>query len=291
MIEAEHNVPLAEYTSYKIGGIARDVYFPENADELGDILALLTRNKTPFFMLAGGSNVLIGDGFWDGAVIIMTRMDSQTAAEDHLTAGAGLSSTRAAEIALDHGKSGLEFLYKLPGTIGGALAGNARFADINVSDVLLAVTAVHPEKGIRRIEASELDFAYKKNSLIADGWYICEMELGWQDGDKTAIRARMDETDRFRNERHHFDHPSCGCIFKNDHAKNLQAGRLIDSLGLKGMRIGGAEIANFHANFIVNTDNATAKDVLTLIEKVENIIEEKTGNRLEREVKLFGSFD
>ena len=291
MILAEHNMSLAEYTSYKIGGNARDVYFPSNADELLEVLEHLVESKTPFFMLAGGSNVLVGDAFFDGAVIIMTRMDSFTMHEDHLVCGAGLSSTRAAEIALESGKSGLEFLYKLPGTVGGGLAGNARFSDVNVSDVLLSVTAVHPEHGKRVFDQSTLDFAYKKNSLTLGGWYICELTLSWLDGDKVAIESRMDEIDTFRKERHHFDHPSCGCIFKNDHARNIQVGRLIDSLALKGTRVGGAEIADFHANFIVNTGNATARDVLDLIEKVERIVMEEKGLTLEREVKLYGNFE
>lgn len=290
MIRPERDIPIAQYTSYNIGGIAREVYFPADSSEMLDIFESLKKKKTPYYILGGGTNVLVGDGYWDGAVILTTRMNSFETQSDRLNSGAGLFSSQAAEIALDNTKTGLEFLYKLPGTIGGALAGNARFDDKNISDTLISLTAVHPERGIRLFKADEIDFSYKHNRITGEGWYICELSLAWKDGDSISIRQRMDEIERFRKESHHFDFPSSGCIFKNDHEKKIQAGSLLDSLGLKGLTVGGAEIAGFHANFIVNNGSATARDVLKLIEKIESIVLEKTGITLEREVRLFGNF-
>lgn len=291
MITPEHDIRLADYTYYKIGGTARDVYFPESCGDFHDAVTALERDTVPYFILGGGTNVLVGDGYWDGAVIVTTRMNQTIVSDDRLVCGAGLLSSDTAEIALEHGKSGLEFLYKLPGTVGGAIAGNARFDDTNISDVLIALTAVHPAHGMRRFEAADLEFAYKYNRIAREGWYICEAEMAWRDGDRASIRERMDRIGSFRNDSHHFDYPSCGCIFKNDHAANIQAGRLLDSLGLKGMREGGAEVAPFHANFIINTGGASARDVLTLIERIEGIVREKTGIVLEREVRTCGNFD
>jgi UDP-N-acetylmuramate dehydrogenase len=290
MKEPLRSVSLALYTTYRIGGVAREAYFPETAEELQEILVSLRENRTEWFVLGGGSNVLVGDCFWDGAVIVTTRMDSWTAEPDHLICGAGLGSSRVAEIARDRGKTGLEFLYRLPGTIGGALAGNARYDYRNVSDALISVIAVHPDAGMRTFPKDEITFSYKRTSLAGEGWIICELALAWSDGDPASIANRMAEIERKRTESGHFSRPSCGCVFKNDYTLNVQAGRLIDSLGLKGLSEGGAKVADFHANFIVNTGNATARDVLALIERIEGIVKEKTGIALEREVRLAGKF-
>jgi UDP-N-acetylmuramate dehydrogenase len=217
-------------------------------------------------------------------------MDRWRAEPDRLVCGAGLPSSQVAELARDHGKTGLEFLYRLPGTIGGALAGNARYDFRNVSDPLLSLAAVHPEEGIRTFHKEDIEFAYKHASITAGGWIICELAFGWSDGDPETIARRMTEIERARTESGQFASPSCGCVFKNDYTRNIQAGRLIDSLGLKGLSEGGAKVADFHANFIVNTGNATARDVLALIEQIEWIVKEKTGIELEREVRLAGKF-
>ena len=290
MIESEKNVSISQYTQYKIGGIAREAYFPKDSGELIELLDRLKSSGTAYYILGGGSNVLVGDGFFDGAAILMIRMNDYKPLADRIECGAGIKSSDVAEIALDHSKSGLEFLYLLPGTVGGALAGNARYDNVNISEILIELTAVHPEEGLRIFSVSNIAFDYKFNSLSSDGWLFCEAALEWKDGNRNAIRQRMNEIEANRSESKHFELPSCGCIFKNDYKRNIQAGKLIDSLGLKGMTVGGAQVAPFHANFIVNTGNATAKDVMELIEKLEKTIIEKTGITLEREVRILGTF-
>jgi len=289
MIQSEKNLPIAPYTHYNIGGTAREVYFPADASDLLELFGEFTKNGTDYYILGGGSNVLVGDGYFDGAVIITTRMNHFEPFQDHITCGAGLQSSRIAEIALEHSKTGLEFLYLLPGTIGGALAGNARYDNKDVSDILISLIAVHPEKGITTYTAEEIDFEYKFSSISKEGWLICEVSLTWSDGDPAIIKESMDDIQKNRTQSKQFDLPSCGCIFKNDYRNNIQAGRLIESLGLKGLAVGGAQVAPFHANFIVNTGNATARDVLELIEQLENIVFEKTGIKLEREVQILGT--
>ena len=290
MIQSEKNLSIAPYTHYKIGGIAREVYFPADASELLELLRECTKNVTDFYILGGGSNVLVGDGYFDGAVIITTRMNHFEPLQDHITCGAGLQTSKIAEIALEHTKTGLEFLYLLPGTIGGALAGNARYDNKDVSDVLLRLVAVHPEKGITTYTVEEIDFEYKFSSISREGWLICEVSLTWADGDPAIIKKSMDDIQKNRTRSKQFDLPSCGCIFKNDYRNNIQAGRLIESLGLKGFTVGGAQVAPFHANFIINTGNATARDVIELIEQLEKIVFEKSGIKLEREVQILGTF-
>ncbi len=290
MIEPQRNVSIAPFTHYRIGGTAREMYFPETPAELHVILTRLRENREEYFVLGGGSNVLAGDGFWDGAVVVTTRLDRYETADGHLTCGAGLPSSRVAEIARDHARTGLEFLYLLPGSIGGALAGNARYDSRNVSDPLVSLVAVHPERGIRAFRRDEMEFAYKYTSIKPEGWIIAELTLAWSEGDPEEISRRMTAIERARTSGRHFDFPSCGCVFKNDHARNVQAGRLLDSLGMKGLSEGGARVADYHANFIINTGNATARDVLTLIERIERIVRERTGIELEREVQLVGKF-
>ncbi len=290
MITPKRNIPIAPYTNYNIGGVAREVYFPKNADELLDVFGYIKEKNLNYYLLGGGSNVLVGDGYFDGVVIITTKMAWKEPYNDHILCGAGLQSSEIAETALKYGKTGLEFLYLLPGSIGGALAGNARYDYTNVSSVLISLLAIHPEYGTRAFNSNEINFAYKFSSITRDGWYITDAALRWSDGNKIEIKKRMDEIERKRNDTHHFDYPSCGCIFKNDYDRNIRAGQLIDSLGLKGKRVGGAQIAPFHANFIINTGGATARDVLTLIEIIDKTLKEKAGVSLKREVRFAGIF-
>jgi UDP-N-acetylmuramate dehydrogenase len=290
MIARKRNVPIAPYTSYKIGGVAREVYFPENEEELFSVLSAFRNEKTPYYILGGGSNLLVGDDYWDGAVVMTAGMTGWDAKPDCLVCSAGLPSSKVAEIALEHSRTGLEFLYLLPGSIGGALAGNARYDYKNISDVLVSLKAVHPQMGIRKFSADEIHFSYKNTSITKEGWIIASLTLGWSEGSPAEISRRMEEIRNSRITGHHFEYPSCGCVFKNDYTHNVQAGRLLDSLGLKGMTVGGAKVADFHANFIINTGNASARDVLTLIEKIECIVLERTGIVLEREVRLVGKF-
>lgn len=290
MIQSLKNVSLAEYTYYRIGGIAREVYFPERTSEMLELVQMLISNGSDYFIIGGGTNVLVGDGYWDGAVIITTHMNSFEATNQHLVCGSGIETSKIAEIALDYTKTGLEFLYKLPGSIGGALAGNARFDNKSISDILISVLAVHPQLGTKRFKTSEMNITYKRTGIIHEGWIICELSLSWKNGDTDTVRKRMEEIERFRTENHHFDFPSCGCVFKNDHKNNIQAGRLIDSLGLKGLSVGDARVSPYHANFIINTGNATARDVLELIRKVEQTVLEKTGITLILEVRTYGNF-
>ena len=290
MNQPQKDIPLAHYTHYKIGGVAREVYFPRETSEVLELVQALRSNGTNYFVLGGGSNVLIGDSYWDGAVIITTEMNHFDIHPDKIICGAGLTTSRVAEVALEHAKTGLEFLFLLPGSIGGALAGNARYNYKSISDVLISTLAVHQKRGMKRFKARDIEFAYKHNPLVQEEWIICELTLEWKDNNPTAIQKRMNDIKQYRIHNHHFDYPSCGCIFKNDYKKNIQAGRLVDSLGLKGLTVGGAQVAPFHANFIINTGNATARDVLKLIEQVERTVFEKTGITLEREIRLFGTF-
>ncbi|MFC1490064.1 UDP-N-acetylmuramate dehydrogenase [Candidatus Latescibacterota bacterium] len=290
MIQSEKNVLIAPYTHYKIGGIAREAYFPVDSVELLELFNMFSESGTDYYILGGGSNVLVGDGYFDGAAILTINMNKSKQFSNHIECGAGMKSSKIAEIALEESKTGLEFLYLLPGTIGGALAGNARYDNNNISEVLINLVAVHPEKGLKKFKAEDIVFKYKFNSLSNEGWLFCEASLKWEDGDNSAIKKRMADIDSNRSNSKHFELPSCGCIFKNDYKNNIRVGELIDSLGLKGLSIGGAQVANFHANFIVNTGNATSSDVLELIELLEKTVFEKTGNNLEREVRMLGSF-
>ncbi|MBN1294441.1 MAG: UDP-N-acetylmuramate dehydrogenase [Candidatus Latescibacteria bacterium] len=290
MIQPQKNISIAQYTNYKIGGVARDVYFPKNTMELYETFVAIRKANTPFYILGGGSNVLVGDGYWDGAVIITTGMNPYKTFGDCIMCGAGLETSRVAEIALENGKTGLEFLYLLPGSIGGALAMNARYDMINISDVLIDFTAVHPEKGIKIFNKDEAGFAYKINSVAADGWYITEMSLRWENGNIETIRNRMDSIREKRDQGGHFEFPSCGCIFKNDYERNIQVGRLLDEMGFKGYTHGGSQVSNNHANFINNMNNATARDVLSIIEHIEHEVKTQKGIELQREVRLLGTF-
>ena len=290
MIQPLNNIPIASYTYYNIGGPARELYFPHDAAELSEALERINNQNIPWYLLGGGSNVLVGDGFWDGAVIITTEMNGYEVFGDRITCGAGLESSKVSEIAFENDKTGLEFLYQLPGSIGGALAMNARYDMRSLSDAFESLVAVHPTDGMKTFGKNDVEFKYKQNSLISGGWILCDITLLWSDGISSEIRLHMDAIEEKRAIDHHFDSPSCGCIFKNDHERNIQAGKLLDELGFKGFGIGGAQVSEHHANFIINKGNATASDVLSIIEHIEGVVKEKKGIDLKREVRLVGAF-
>ncbi len=171
--------------------IAREGDFPENTSELLDVLQTLVAASTPYYILGGGTNVIVGDGYWDGAVIITTNMSILVVCDNYLTCGTGLPSSRVAEIAFDHSKTGLEFLYLLPGSIGGALSGNARYANKNVSDVFISTLAVHPDKGMKRFRKNEIKFAYKYTNIVEESWIVSELSLAWKDGSTDSIRKKV----------------------------------------------------------------------------------------------------
>jgi UDP-N-acetylmuramate dehydrogenase len=285
--------PLAPRTSFRLGGPA-DIYAaPLDAEDAEALIAHARAAGTPLFPLGGGTNVLVSDSGFRGVVMDTRSFRDLRPSPAGLYAGAGLPAEalclRARELSL----SGVEFLSGLPGTVGGAVFMNARCYDREIADVLARVDVLWRGK-VLSLDAAGLPFSYKASPFQPGGEYSGALVLGAEialaPGEGAAIGRRMEELARDREAKGHYRYPCAGSIFKNERSFGKPTGAILDGLGLKGRRIGGAAIADFHANIIVNLGGATAADVLALVELAERRALEELGLRLEREVVLVGDF-
>jgi UDP-N-acetylmuramate dehydrogenase len=291
MLQIQKQMPLAELTTYKIGGPARFVLQPTSTEEVRESFRWISDNKVPYFILGGGSNVLCGDGPWEGAVLHTPGL-SWISQDDHsITVGGGVKSWDLGSYLLGKGLSGLEFLYGLPGTIGGAVTMNARAYGQEIADTLFEATAVSKRGEIRTFHLSEMDYHYKHSILQGGNWVCTAIRFRLRPGDSREIDTKMMANYEDRLHKHQYSHPSAGCVFKNCYDQGQSIGRIIDEAGLKGERLGGACISEDHANFILNRNGATAKEIRGLIAKVQADVQEKKGFRPECEIIFCGNFD
>jgi UDP-N-acetylmuramate dehydrogenase len=286
----EHDLPLAPHTSYRIGGPAELALCPRDPGELARAVALLARHAVPFVALGGGSNVLVADRGVRGVVVLTAALRRIEVQGDSLWVGAGVSSHEVAQAAQRAALSGAEFLAWLPGSVGGACFMNARAYGGEVSQHLRAALLVTRDGSLHERALGEGDFGYKRSPFQDSGELVAEARFDLRPGERAAIQARMDFIGEERRAKHELDHPSCGCVFKNDRAIGIPSGALIERCGLKGFRIGDAQVSPHHANFVLNLGRASAREVRAVIEHVQRTVEAQTGHRLELEVQLLGDW-
>jgi len=281
---------MSAHTSFRIGGPA-DLYLAcRSVAEVSSIVAACKNESLPFFLLGGGTNILVADRGIRGAVVDLNTLKGCEVDGTLLSARCGTPISDVAELARERGLSGLEFAYSLPGSLGGAVWMNARCYDRQISDVLEYVEFLDEQGVVRRESITLSQWAYKVSPFQAGGRVILSAGMRLVPGDRAAITALMEEHRADRERKGHFLYPCAGSVFKNNRDFGAPTGKIIDTLGLKGRRIGGAQIAPFHGNIIINTDNATAADVRTLIRVIEDEVEKRLGFRLEREVLLVGEW-
>ena len=277
---------LSSLTTYNVGGSVDKLYTPNNIDELSDIVTELNETETDYFVIGGGSNLLISDNGIRVPVLLMT--DCNTDLECHcldISSGASVKLWDLVQFAIDRGISGLEELIGIPGTLGGALRMNAGAYCNEISRYLTTVQVMDDNGAVCSIPKSELGFSYRTAPGL-EGKIIVGAEFRFLRFDVDKAKATAEEIWNLRQSRHPLEFPSAGSVFKK-HPQG-PAGKFIEEAGLKGLRIGDAEISTKHANFIVNKGNARAIEVLALMRKAENIVREKFGISLELEQKLIG---
>jgi len=285
--------PLAPRTSFRIGGKADILAAPADSDDAGAVVRAAAAEGLPLALLGGGSNVLVADSGVRGVVLDTGSLRAMRPAGAGIYAEGGCPVSAVCSLALELGLSGAEFLAGLPGSVGGAVHMNARCYDSEMADVLARIDVLRGGE-VLSLDASVLSFGYKSSPFREGGAYAGALVLGAEfrlsPGDPAAIRRRMDELVRAREAKGHYRFPCAGSVFKNDRSFGKPTGALLDGLGLKGTRIGGAAVSDFHANIIVNLGGAKATDVLALIELAERRALDELGLRLEREVVLMGEF-
>lgn len=279
--------PMSRQTTFAIGGPADCLIFPAGLEEVQKVLALVEEYDLPLTVLGNGSNVLVKDGGVRGVVLKFNGpMSSMHLEGQHIIVSAGAHLKDVSEFAAEHGLTGLEFACGIPGSMGGAIFMNAGAYDGETRNVAYAVRAVDRCGKIKVYRAEELELSYRHSIFQSNGELICEVELALQPGDRKAIREKMADFTKRRENKQPLELPSAGSTFKRP--QGFFAGTLIDQAGLKGLTVGGARVSEKHAGFVVNFDHATAADVQGLIAEVQRRVFEKHGVKLFPEVRMVG---
>ena len=282
------NEPMSRHTMYHIGGPARFYVRVGSVGALRRLVEECEATGTPWIAVGRGSNLLVADEGFNGVVITLGR-DFRTCRFDEdaqrFCVGAGVSLSSVVQDAFHRSLAGLEFEVGTPGTVGGALRMNAGSRTEWIGSRVASVTTYSVEDGLIRRNGSEIEWGYRESSFTPEE-VILECELSVEPADPFYIRAKMEGSLARRRKTQPLSYPSCGSVFKNPEGKS--AGALIEGAGLKGETIGGAQVSELHANFIVNIGNASARDVMELIELAQRKVEETYGIELQPEVRFLG---
>ena len=279
------NEPMASHTSFKVGGPCPIMVFPKSNEDIKAFVLACKEENLRYFILGNGSNILVVDKGFPGVVIALgTDFSEVLVNETSITAQAGASLAKVCKTALANSLTGLEFAFGIPGTVGGAVYMNAGAYGGEMVQVVTAVTCLTPEGEIVRYTVENLGLGYRTSRFKTSKEIILSVEISLQDGNKEEIKAKMDELMERRKSRQPLEYPSAGSTFKRP--EGTFAGLVIEQSGLKGFSEGGAQISEKHANFVINTGNATAAEILTLIEHTKLIVKSKTGYDLECEVEV-----
>jgi len=283
----EYNVDGVRLSSMKTGGAVKRVCRPENAAAFASALKTLADSGEKFMVLGFGSNVLFTSGGYDGTVLTAEKLCDITDFEDGFTCGAGVSLSSAASHAAKRGLAGLEFAYGIPGSVGGGLYMNAGAYGGQMSDAVLSALVCNGAGDTFTINRDEMKPGYRHSVFMEKPYYILSVSFKLPRGDGETIRKKMTEHMESRRKSQPLEYPSCGSTFKRP--KGHYAGALIEGAGLKGAAIGGAQVSEKHAGFIINRGGATGDDVAALIRHVQATVKEKTGVSLETEVFIVES--
>jgi UDP-N-acetylmuramate dehydrogenase len=275
--------PLARHTTFAIGGRAAMFARPRTLEELERALADVRREGLPLRILGGGSNLLVDDGDLQFAVITMRSLNLRPFRIDSglVRSSGGMRLSALIKRCAKSGLGGLEPLAGIPGTVGGAVVGNAGAHGVTIGECVRSATVIDDDLTLRKLERSHLEFACRRSNL--GGRTVVEVELGLIERDPARARMNFVKYREWKRSNHPLHKLSAGCVFKNPDGDS--AGRLIDLCGLKGARVGGAVVSDQHANFIINRRDASARDVLELIDHVRDTVEGRYGTRLELEIQ------
>lgn len=281
------NEPLSTHTSFKIGGVADWLVTVKSLDQAVGVLRFCNEEKFPVFFLGNGSNLLVSDRGVEGVVLrVNTEENAPTVNGTHITVSAGMPLSRLCRTACENGLSGLEFAYGIPGTVGGGTYMNAGAYGGQLSDVVCSVTALTKTGEIQELSAAELAFDYRHSVFMERPLLIWSVTMQLQKGEPACIKKTMEKYLCCRREKQPLEYPSGGSFFKRP--QGHFAGALIEQCGLKGATVGGAQISEKHAGFLINRGGATCADVMELCRHVQDTVQQRFGVRLEREVQFIG---
>ncbi len=287
-IKMSKNILLAPYTTFKIGGPAKYFYETKNSKEIVEAIKMAKKAKMPYFILGGGSNILVSDRGFDGLVIRI--YGSQLSINGNkIVADAGVLLSELVDNSVKAGLTGLEWAAGIPGTVGGAVRGNAGAFNGSMAGSVKRIQVLKiPELKVASYKPQDLRFEYKDSIFKHNKDVILSVELRLENGDNKKSKQIIKEHLVYRDKHQPLEFPSAGCVFKNP--EDQHAGYLIEQCGLRGTKIGGAMISKKHGNFIINTGNAKASDVKKLIDLCREKVRNKFGINLEEEIEYLGEF-
>jgi UDP-N-acetylmuramate dehydrogenase len=291
--------PLAPFTTFKVGGRADWLIGASSAEEVCRAMVIASRHGLPVTMLGGGSNVLVADAGIRGLVVRLHGGDVRRVTPGRVRADAGVTINGLVRWTINRGLAGLEAWAGTPGTVGGAIHGNAHFQGRNIGELVEGVMVADADGAARELSAADMEFGYDTSRLQRSGEKALWADFRVGAGDPAALRRIARASLAYRKRTQPLDTPSAGCIFQNpDPARDRvppdvppSAGALVDRAGLKGAREGGAHVSATHANFIVNDGSATARDIRRLIARCKQAVRERFGVELREEIVYLGEFE
>lgn len=285
-IDIRLDEPLAAYTYTKVGGPVDYLAFPRNKYELQKIVTFANQHQIPWMVLGNSSNIIVRDGGIRGFVIMFDKFNTVTVDGYVIEAEAGANLIETTKVAKFHSLSGFEFACGIPGSVGGAVFMNAGAYGGEIAHILVSVKVMTKEGEIKTLDQTQMRFGYRQSIVQETGDIVLSAKFALKPGDYTQISQEMDRLTHLRELKQPLEYPSCGSVFKRP--PGLFAGPLIEGAGLKGYRIGGVEVSEKHAGFMVNVAKGTAKDYEDLIAHVQAVVKADSGVDLEAEVRIIG---
>ncbi|UHR02580.1 UDP-N-acetylmuramate dehydrogenase [Peptoniphilus sp. GNH] len=286
-IDIFYNRDLKAYTNFKLGGPADAMAFPKSEKDIVSLLEICFKHNVSYVILGKASNLIVRDGGVEGLVIFLRENFSKIEHEKNIiNAQAGISMQALANYARDLSLSGAEFIHGIPGSLGGGVSMNAGAYGGEIKDIIQSVRVLDRDLNIREFSNEEMNFRYRNSRVFDEGLLVLSAKLKLQEKDKEGINALMKDLMQRRISKQPLEYPSAGSTFKRP--EGYFAGKLIDDAGLRGFRLGDAQISEKHCGFVINRGEATASEVIDLIETVQKIIYDKYGIEIEREVKIIG---
>lgn len=281
--------PMSKHTTFRVGGPAKMLVLVESVEQLQKITAYLNQLEEPYAVIGNGSNLLVGDKGYNGIVLkIASGMDAIRVEGERIFVQAGALLSKTAAEAARNSLTGMEFASGIPGSIGGAIVMNAGAYDGEMKQIVERVIVVNESGECMELDCDTMEFGYRSSIIKNRPYIVAEVVLKLSKGDPTAIKARMEELSVLRRTKQPLEYASAGSTFKRP--EGYFAGKLIMDAGLRGYRIGGAQVAEKHCGFVINVGNATAADINELIQEVQERVKERFHVDLEPEVIRIGDF-
>lgn len=280
------NEPMKHHIYFKLGGPADILLTPKTIEQVVEAVKFCTNKKIPYYIIGNGSNLLVKDGGFRGVIIKLSKLQEIKVEEDKIIAMGGAQLCDVSKVALDHSLTGFEFACGIPGSIGGAVTMNAGAYGGEMVNVTESALIMDRDCNLRLLSNEELELGYRSSAVMKHGYTVLQVTLKLVKSEYAKIKEKIDDLTTRREDKQPLEYPSAGSTFKRP--EGHFAGKLIQDSGLKGATVGGASVSEKHSGFIINKNNATAKDVLELIELVQKTVKENFGVELHPEVRIIG---